>query len=158
MTLTALNDIYLLMSNEVQVVQDKRVKIPLNKLIELRSKDVTIEDMAKQFDCTERAIYKRLAQFHTNPIDIKSFADNKEKTLLFMQAELVNSFTKAQINKIPPYHRIVAFGILEDKLKQMSAGSTGNINILPDCHQPRQDRESRAQEQGHTRCSHNTTT
>jgi len=118
------------MSNEVQVVQDKRVKIPLNKLIELRSKDVTIEDMAKQFDCTERAIYKRLAQFHTNPIDIKSFADNKEKTLLFMQAELVNSFTKAQINKIPPYHRIVAFGILEDKLKQMSAGSTGNINIL----------------------------
>lgn len=103
--------------------------IPIESIIEYAEKKLTHQEIADLLKCDRSNITKRLLVSGYTPNRIVHFNSNKDKLLQFLQSELVNSITPSEIQKIPPYHRIVAFGILEDKLKQMSA-STTNINVL----------------------------
>jgi len=128
LTLTALNDIYLLMS--VNNINKAPKYIPIESIIEYADKGLTFKEIGNLLKCDASNVCRRLKTVNYTPERLKHYQDNKEKLMLWLQSELVNSIKNKDIKTMQPYQRVVAFGILEDKLKQMSAGSTGNINIL----------------------------
>lgn len=104
-------------------------KIDMSKLIELRIKGLSGVDIGKHFNCTPQAVYQALDRYKTDPAHLKSFKDNKADVYEFIQGEVINSVTPECINKTPFTSRIVALGILEDKIRLIRGQSTGNISV-----------------------------
>ncbi|MFH1860836.1 MAG: hypothetical protein ABH870_07510 [bacterium] len=118
------------MANVSDVDTRPQKGIPLESLIEFAEKGFNQTQIAKLLNCTRSNVSKRLQDSGYSKERLKHFLDNKDKIFSYLQSELVNSLDIKDLKKISLYQRVLCIGILEDKLKQMSAGSTGNINIL----------------------------
>ena len=118
------------MSQVMNVDTKPQKNIHLETLIEYAEKGFNYSQIAKLCDCTRANVHKRLQTSGYTPVRLKHFQDNKEKIFNYLQSELVNSLDVSDLKKISVYQRILCIGILEDKLKQMNAGSTANVNIL----------------------------
>lgn len=113
----------------VKIVKSKVVKIDLAKLIELRSKDVPVSDIAKLFKCSEVAVYAQLKKFKTDPAHLKNFSRTKDQVYEFIQQEITNSITPADIEKTPFIQKLTGLAILEDKVRLIQGKSTENVSI-----------------------------
>jgi len=115
---------------EAQTVIDRRGgKINLAKLIELRSKGLTVTEIGKYFDCSKQAVSQSLDRFDSDPLHLKDFKEKKADVYEFIQSEVIHSLDRESIHKTPFTQRIVSVGILEDKIRLIRGQSTGNISV-----------------------------
>lgn len=112
-----------------KIVPDGRVKIDLEKALDLRIKGVPVSDIAKLFKVTETQVYRRLKRYKTDPANVVDFRKSKAKKMEFIQAEILASITPEDIKKTPFIQRVTSFGILEDKIRLIRGESTSNVNL-----------------------------
>ena len=104
--------------------------IPIESIIEYADKGLTYKEIGELLKCDKSNVCRRLQAVNYTPVRLKHYKDNKEKIFSFLQSELVNSINSEDFKKMPAYQKFISIGILQTKLNEMNAGSTGNINIL----------------------------
>ena len=91
--------------------------IPINKIIEYKSKGLSLRDIGKLLGCTHQNIAFRLQAITEEMEGLEAFKTHKADTLAVIQSRLLNSLTDDELKKTHPYQRVGMFGILHDKEK-----------------------------------------
>ena len=104
--------------------------IPIESILELREKGLTMEQTAKILDCTTANISKRLKQ-HTPIFErIERFKRHRADIFTLKQAEVINALTPDEIKKAPAQVKGMLLGILYDKERIERGLSTQNISVF----------------------------
>ncbi len=103
--------------------------IPIEKLIDLRKKGLSYQQVASIVGCSKINVLNRLKAYCNDIDNLESFKNNRADILAIKQSRLVNSITEAAINKMPVRDRVVSFGILYDKERLERGQSTDNLSI-----------------------------
>ena len=101
--------------------------VPISKLIELRSKNLSYDQIAAIVGRAKPTVFERLNPYIKEIDELKSFKDNRGDVLAVHQARLLNSLTPDAIKECSPYQRVGMFGILYDKERIERGMSTQNI-------------------------------
>ena len=112
-----------------KIVPDGRVKIDLEKAVDLRLKGVPVADIATLFKVTETQVYRRLKRYKTDPGKIVDFRKAKANKLEFIQAEILASISPDDIKKTPFVQRVTSLAILEDKIRLIRGEPTQNVSV-----------------------------
>lgn len=106
-----------------------RKNIPIEKLIELRKRGMTIDEIGKIVGCNKVNVYNRLKALNDDIEGIGEFKKHKDDVILLKQSRLINALTDSQIEKMAPRDKVLAFGILEDKLERRAQANKPNLSI-----------------------------
>ncbi len=93
----------------------KRRVIPLERIIELRSKGLSYSAMAGVLGCSKQAISFRLKDHIEDIEGLEHFKNGRADFLALIQRKLITSLTVEDIKKASAYQRVGMFGILYDK-------------------------------------------
>jgi len=104
-------------------------KIDLPKALEMHRKGISYADIAKYFNCSERAIHYAFQPYLKQQEDTEVFVSDRANILANLQRILLFSFTEADIKKMSAYQRIGMFSILYDKERLERNLSTENIDM-----------------------------
>ena len=108
----------------------KDAKIDLIKAIELRSKGLTLQDIANHFDCSKPAVHSMFKKHIPYIHAVDEIRKTRANILTAKGIELLLSLTPSEIKRMPPGSRATAFGILYDKERLELEKSTENIAVL----------------------------
>ncbi|GEM_PF-3445515 len=100
--------------------------IRLAKIIELRRKNLSLQQIADICKCSKQNIHMRLK-------DIEEFEDYSRDTAghyEVLQHRILKSIDDADIKKTPMASRVVALGILEDKKRLVRGEATERIDTF----------------------------
>jgi len=101
--------------------------IPIEAIIELRQKNLTVNQIAKILGCDHSNIVRRL-QSISNEIDLThSYKKNRADILAFHQRRIIQSITPADLKKAGLRDKIISAGVLYDKERLETGQSTQNI-------------------------------
>ena len=89
--------------------------ISLEKMLSLRAKGLSLEDIAGACGCSIANVSIRLKDHMEDIEALEDFKSSKGDTLALYQRKLLNSLNNADIQKASPYQRVGMFGILYDK-------------------------------------------
>ena len=103
--------------------------IPLQRLIELRSKGLSYSEIGSLVNCSKVNVYNRLVDFKEDIESLKSFKDNRADLFAVYQSALINSINLNDIKKMPAASRVTAAAILYDKERLERDKSTSNVGI-----------------------------
>ena len=103
--------------------------IPLEKMIALRKRGLSYDQIAKLCGCSKPNVIERLAKVQGEIDNIPHFKKYKDEVILLKQSKIINALTDAQIEKMAPRDKVLAFGILEDKLDRRSQANKPNLSI-----------------------------
>jgi len=104
--------------------------IPLEKIIKLRSKGLSLKEVANVLGCSEANISLRLKD-HLDDLDaLDDFKQVRGDTLALYQRKLLKSLSSGDIQKASPYQRVGMFGILYDKERLERGQTTENIGYM----------------------------
>ena len=99
----------------------------LSRLIELRNKGLTYQEIATIVGRTKQTVHERL-QDHIHEIDnLKSFKENKADVLAVQQARILNNLTTEDIKKSSGYQKVGMFSVLHNQERLERGESTSNI-------------------------------
>ena len=113
-----------------QVTTSAPKGIPLEKIIKLRAKGLSLEEIAGALGCSIANISIRLKD-HMEDLDaLNDFKEAKADTLALYQRKLINSLNTGDIQKASPYQRVGMFGILYDKERLERGQTTENIGYV----------------------------
>lgn len=101
--------------------------IPLEKIIELRNKNLTYKQIGELLGCSDANICKRLAPFRESLDNLGSFKENRADLLAVYQREILKQLTPDHIKKARLTEITTAFGTLYDKERLERGQSTENI-------------------------------
>jgi transcriptional regulator with XRE-family HTH domain len=87
--------------------------IPLERLIELRKKNLTHKEIAKIEGIARETVSRRLAKHDIDGIDI--YKKHEADILTYQRRRIINSITDADIKKTPAIQRASMYGIFYDK-------------------------------------------
>lgn len=110
---------------ETDYVDKPQKDIPLTKIIELRRKNLSLQQIADICKCSKQNIWQRLQ-------DCEEFEDFSKDTAghyEVLQHRIIRSIDDADIKKTPMTQRVVAVGILEDKKRLIRNQATDRIDI-----------------------------
>lgn len=110
-------------------VDKKQKNIPIETLIALKNKGLTLEQIATLAKCSKQNVHQRLEAVGYNKQDLENFKESRADVFAFLQSKLINSIEHAEIKKLNPYQRIVGASILYDKERLELGKSTGRIDI-----------------------------
>jgi len=100
---------------------------PISRLIELRNKGLTYQEIATIVGRTKQTVHERL-QDHIREIDnLKSFKDTKADFLAIQQARILNNLTTEDIKKSSAYQKVGMFSVLHNQERLERGESTSNI-------------------------------
>ena len=117
-------------SSTNQVTTTAPKGIPLEKIIKLRSKGLSLKEVANVLGCSEANISLRLKD-HLDDLDaLDDFKQVRGDTLALYQRKLINSLNTGDIQKASPYQRVGMFGILYDKERLERGQTTENIGYM----------------------------
>lgn len=121
-------------AEDVEVLPDRSIDrtqkdIPIETLIALKNKGLTLEQIAKIVKCSKQNIQQRLDAIGYNKQDLENFKETRADVFAFLQSKLINSIEHTKIKKLNPYQRIVGASILYDKERLELGKSTGRIDI-----------------------------
>ena len=104
--------------------------IPIESILELREKGLTLDQTAKILGCSPANVYARLK--HHNPTfeRIERFKRHRADILTLKQAEIINSLTEDEIKKAPAQVKGMLLGIFYDKERIERGLSTQNISVF----------------------------
>lgn len=103
--------------------------IPLETILELRDKKLTLEQIGKIVGCTKQTVSQRLKEYQPIFERIESFKKHRGDLLTWKQAEILNSLTERDLKDASLLQRTTAFGILYDKERLERNQSTENVSI-----------------------------
>ena len=103
--------------------------IPLEDILELRRKDLTLKQISVILGCSEANVHKRLKGFAPVQVKIDRYKRHRADLLTLTQATLHDSITPAVINEASLLQRTTALGILYDKERLERGQSTANVDI-----------------------------
>jgi len=106
--------------------------IPLEDILELRRKDLTLKQISVILGCSEANVHKRLKGFAPVQVKIDRYKRHRADLLTLTQATLHDSITPDVINEATLLQRTTALGILYDKERLERGQSTSNIDIHTD--------------------------
>ena len=110
---------------ETDYVDKPQKDIPLTKIIELRRKNLSLQQIADICKCSKQNIWQRLQ-------DCEEFEDFSKDTAghyEVLQHRIIRSIDDADIKKTPMVQRFVACGILEDKKRLIRNQATERVDI-----------------------------
>ena len=111
-----------------QVSNYRQAKINIAKAIELRSKGLSITDIAKHFDCTKQSVSLCLQKYDPNyTVDLQQYKDTRADLFAAKQAQLLFSLTQDDIKSMAPGSRITGAAILYDKERLERGQATEHI-------------------------------
>ena len=116
--------------NALEVTDDKHTPIPIAAMLELRSKGLSCQQVADLLGCSKTNVVKRLGPFREELATLPIFKKNKADVLEVIQAKILNSFTESDIKEMKGRDRVVAAGILYDKVRLETGQSTTNQAII----------------------------
>lgn len=101
--------------------------IPISRIIELRNKKLTCEEIGAILGCSKQNIAQRLQPLVEELDGLTSFKDNRADVLAAYQAKLLNSLSTTEVQKASPYQKVGMFGLLYDKERLERGQSTSNV-------------------------------
>lgn len=104
--------------------------IPLESILELRNKNLTLEQIGKIVGCTKQTVSQRLKEYQPTFEKIEHLKKNRADVLTLKQSEILNSLTLSEIQKASPQVKGMLFGILYDKERLERGQSSNNISVL----------------------------
>ncbi len=102
--------------------------IPLSRIIELRNKQLTYEEIGQIVGCTRQNIAQRLQPVMQDVEGLPAWKENRADVLAVYQHKLLNSLTSEELQKASPYQKVGMFGILYDKERLERGQSTANVS------------------------------
>ena len=107
--------------------------IPIENLIAASAeKNLSNSDVARLFDITPQTVSQRFKHAGYTPESLKNYQHNRAKIFDYFCSKIINSLTNRDIKKASFRDRIVAFGILYDKMRLESDQSTENVSVIQD--------------------------
>lgn len=103
-------------------------KIPLDYIIDLRSKGLSYSQIAKVVGCTKNNISLRLQGIEAEESEVSEFKNHRADLFAKLQMQFMNSLTSADIKKMPGGSRVLAIAQLYDKERLERGLSTSNID------------------------------
>jgi len=100
--------------------------IPLSKIIELRRKNLSLQQIADICKCSKQNIHRRLK-------DVEEFEDFCKDTAIeyeILQHRILRSIDEESIKKTPMASRVTAIAILEDKKRLVRGQTTERIDTF----------------------------
>ena len=102
---------------------------PIAKLIELRNKGLTYEEIGNMLGRSKVTIFQRLKPFKKHIDNLEAIKKYKADTLAVYQSAILDSLTEADLKKASAYQKVGMYGILYDKERLERGQSTGNLSI-----------------------------
>lgn len=99
--------------------------IPIAKLINLKKKGLSYQQIADICKCSKQNIHARLSKFEF----VEDFQSNKATEYEALQYRVIKSIDDRCIQKTPFVQRTTAIAILEDKIRLIRGQSTQNSAI-----------------------------
>jgi predicted transcriptional regulator len=104
--------------------------IPIAKIIELRNKNLTYEQIGQLLGCTKQNIAYRLQMFKPAIDNLPSIKELRADNLAVVSSTILNSLTPEDIKKSTGYQKVGMFSLLYDKERLERGQSTENISHL----------------------------
>lgn len=108
---------------------NKKELIPIEAIIELRSKNLSYSQIGKILGCSRENVCLRLSRAGYKKEDLANFKKHRGDVLAFFQSKLLNSVTDEDIKKINVYQRVISAGVLYDKERLERGKSTENVDF-----------------------------
>lgn len=100
---------------------------PLGKIIELRNKKLSYEEIGAICGVSKQAIHERLSAYKQSIDELQAVKDNRADVLAVVGDSLINSLTYKDVQKMSGLQRITGFGILYDKERLERDKSSVNV-------------------------------
>lgn len=104
--------------------------IPIETILELRNKNLTLEQIGKIVGCTKQTVSQRLKDYEPTFQKIEHLKKHRADILTLKQGEILNALTEDEIKKASPQVKGMLFGILYDKERLERGQSTENISVF----------------------------
>ena len=114
---------------DILAPRNRAKNIPIETIIDLRKKNLSIDQIAKIVGCNKSNIWARLEQVGYTPQTLDQFTTNRADIFAFVQSKLLNSLDADAIQKMQPYQRVIALSVLYDKERLERGKSTEIIDI-----------------------------
>lgn len=118
------------MSNPHPSFIPRQKNIPLRKIIALRKKGLSVNEVANALGCTPQNIMDRLKSEGLDKFDpsiVESYRKAEADILAFQEARLLSGLTDEKIEKAGLKDTAIAFGVMFDKRRLSEGKSTANI-------------------------------
>ena len=103
--------------------------IPIETIIEYRSKGLSLNEIAKLIGCSKQNVHKRLEAVGYSKEDLENFKNHRADVFAFLQSRLLNSIDDETIKELNAYQRIIGIGVLYDKERLTRGQSTANVDV-----------------------------
>ena len=97
--------------------------IPIETIIELKTKGLLDKDVAKLLDCSQQNVSGRLKEWRKEVQGLETFKKNKADVLSVIQSKILNKLSEAEIKKATAYQKVGMFSLLYDK-ERLERGQT----------------------------------
>lgn len=111
------------MSENKDPLPKKREVIPIERLYELRKKNLSTAEIAKIVGCSSANVARRLRAIAATA----DFSANRADVLAFQQKRMLDNITDEKLKKAPVDRLVWSFGALYDK-ERLEAGKS-SINV-----------------------------
>lgn len=101
--------------SQLPVLTYEHKDIPIARIIELRNKQLTYQEIANLLGCTKENICQRLRPYKQTIDNLKSVKEHRADTLTVVSSSILNSLTEEDIKKSSAYQKVGMFGVLYDK-------------------------------------------
>ena len=102
--------------------------IPLEDILELRRKDLTLKQISVILGCSEANVHKRLKGFAPTQVKIDRYKRHRADLLALTQAQIHDSITPAVIDASTLLQRASTLKVFNDAERLERGLSTANIN------------------------------
>ena len=114
--------------NTPQLLVDKvEPTIPIARIIELRNKKLTYEEIATLLNCSTQNIHQRLQPFAKSIDSLPSIKENRADVLAIYNDMILNSLNPDEIKKAPARDKVWMYGVLYDKERLERGQTTSNV-------------------------------
>ena len=101
--------------------------IPIARIIELRGKQLTYEEIGSILGCSRENICQRLHGYKASIDNLKSVKGHRADTLAVVGDTILNSLTPDDIKRSTAYQKVGMYSLLYDKERLERGQSTENI-------------------------------
>jgi len=103
--------------------------IPIDKILELRRKDLSHGQIAELLGCSRSNVTQRLKDHQEDLDGLDRFKKHRADIFAYKQMQMVQSLTADKLQKAPLNVLMPALGILYDKERLERGQSTNNVSV-----------------------------
>ena len=108
--------------------------IPIELLIDYRSKGLTLTEIAKLVGCDHSNVSRRLNALIEDIDSLPKYKQNRADIMALKGKQALNSITSEKLQKASPSQAAMVYGVLYDKERLERDQATANVNIMASIH------------------------